>query len=90
MGILELLKKGTVYLDGGMGTLLQVRGLKPGENPEEWNLTHPEEVTAIHRAYFDAGSNMVCANTFGANPLRFEMDHLEQIVAAAPRMRAVS
>ena len=83
MGILELLKKGTVYLDGGMGTLLQARGLKPGENPEEWNLTHPEEVTAIHRAYFDAGSNMVCANTFGANPLRFEMDHLEQIVAAA-------
>lgn len=83
MGILELLKKGTVYLDGGMGTLLQARGLKPGENPEEWNLTHPEEVTAIHRAYFDAGSNMVCANTFGANPLRFERDHLEQIVAAA-------
>ena len=50
MGILELLKQGTVYLDGGMGTLLQDRGLKPGENPEAWNLTHPEEITAIHRA----------------------------------------
>ena len=83
MGILELLKQGTVYLDGGMGTLLQARGLKPGENPEEWNLIHPEEITAIHRAYFEAGSNMVCANTFGANPLRFEGEHLERIVAAA-------
>lgn len=83
MGILKLLKNGAVYLDGGMGTLLQARGLKPGENPEEWNLTHPEEVIAIHRAYFDAGSNVVCANTFGANPLRFEKDHLEALVSAA-------
>ena len=83
MGILELLKQGTVYLDGGMGTLLQARGLKPGENPEAWNLTHPEEITAIHRAYFEAGSNLVCANTFGANPLRFEREQLERIVAAA-------
>ena len=80
MGILELLKQGTVYLDGGMGTLLQARGLKPGENPEAWNLTHPEEITAIHRAYFEAGSNLVCANTFGANPLRFEREQLERIV----------
>jgi 5-methyltetrahydrofolate--homocysteine methyltransferase len=72
-----------VYLDGGMGTLLQDRGLRPGESPETWNLTHPEEVTAIHRAYFDAGSHVVCANTFGANPLRFDQDRLEQIVAAA-------
>ena len=83
MGILELLKQGTVYLDGGMGTLLQARGLKPGESPEAWNLTHPEEITAIHRAYFEAGSNLVCANTFGANPLRFEREQLERIVAAA-------
>ena len=83
MGILELLKRGIVYLDGGMGTLLQDRGLRPGESPETWNLTHPEEVAAIHRAYFDAGSHVVCANTFGANPLRFEKDRLEQIVAAA-------
>ncbi len=83
MGILELLKRGIVYLDGGMGTLLQDRGLRPGESPETWNLTHPEEVAAIHRAYFDTGSHVVCANTFGANPLRFEKDRLEQIVAAA-------
>lgn len=83
MGILELLKTGIVYLDGGMGTLLQDRGLRPGESPEEWNVTHPEEIAAIHRAYFDAGSNMVCANTFGANPLRFEKARLEELVAAA-------
>ena len=83
MGILELLKKQQVYLDGGMGTLLQDRGLRPGESPESWNLSHPEDVIAIHRAYFDAGSNVVCTNTFGANPLRFESGWLEKVVSAA-------
>lgn len=83
MGILELLKKQQVYLDGGMGTLLQDRGLRPGESPESWNLSHPEDVIAIHRAYFDAGSNVVCTNTFGANPLRFERGWLEKVVSAA-------
>ena len=38
---LELLKQGHLYFDGGMGTLLQARGLLPGQRPEEWNLTHP-------------------------------------------------
>ena len=60
-----------VILDGGMGTLLQGAGLRPGELPERWNLSHADEVTAIHRAYFDAGSNVVNTNTFGANPLKF-------------------
>ena len=83
MDILELLKQGAVYLDGGMGTLLQSRGLKPGERPEMWNLTRPEEITAIHRAYFEAGSHVVCANTFGANSLHFPGAELEPVVAAA-------
>ncbi len=72
-----------VILDGGMGTLLQAAGLCPGELPERWNLTHAEEVTAIHRAYFDAGSNVVNTNTFGANPLRFSEDELDAIICAA-------
>lgn len=79
------LKQNIVYLDGGMGTLLQARGLKPGEHPERWNLTHPEAITAIHKAYYDAGSNVVSTNTFGANILKFPEEELEEIVAAAFR-----
>ena len=70
MSFMELLTKGPFYLDGGFGTLLQQAGLKPGEAPESWNLTHPEEVTAIHRAYYEAGSHMVAANTRSAMPSR--------------------
>ncbi len=77
------LKKHIVYLDGGMGTLLQAQGLKPGEHPERWNLSHPEAITAIHKAYYDAGSNVVSTNTFGANLLKFPEEELEEIVAAA-------
>ena len=56
MKITDYMKDHIVYLDGGMGTLLQKQGLKPGEHPERWNLSHPEVITAIHRDYFDAGS----------------------------------
>ena len=61
MTVLEFLKDNIVILDGGMGTLLQERGLGPGELPESWNIKRPEDVTDIHRAYFDAGSNIVVA-----------------------------
>ena len=66
-----------------MGTLLQEAGMKPGELPEMWNLTHPEEIVKIQKNYFDAGSNVVNTNTFGANSLKFELRLLEEIVAAA-------
>ncbi len=79
----EYLKNKLVYLDGGMGTLLQKAGLPLGELPERWNLTHAEEVTAIHTAYFDAGSNVVATNTFGANSFKFTQTELESIVRAA-------
>ena len=83
MRITEYMKDHPLFLDGGMGTLLQARGLTPGELPERWNLTHPDVITAIHRDYFDAGSHVVNANTFGASPLKFDAAELEQIVAAA-------
>ncbi len=83
MNFKEYLKNNIVYLDGGMGTLLQAQGLKPGEYPERWNITHPEVITKIHRDYFDAGSNVVCTNTFGANTLKFSPSELEEIIAAA-------
>lgn len=83
MNFLEFLKNNTVILDGGMGTLLQSRGLAPGESPERWNLTHPEVITEIHKEYYNSGTNLVCANTFGANVLKFSPTELEQIIAAA-------
>ena len=83
MNFREYLKEHIVLLDGGMGTLLQAAGLLPGEHPERWNLTHPEVIVNIQREYFNAGSNVVSTNTFGANILRFAEDELEEIVAAA-------
>lgn len=83
MDFRNFLQNNVVYLDGGTGTLLQKAGLPVGELPERWNLTHAEEVISIHRAYFDAGSNVVCTNTFGANVLKYSERELESIIAAA-------
>jgi len=83
MNFRQLINSRIVRLDGGMGTLLQAQGLGAGEYPERWNLTHPDAVTAIHRAYYEAGSHVVSTNTFGANLLKFDSDELEAIVAAA-------
>ncbi|MBQ8697181.1 MAG: homocysteine S-methyltransferase family protein, partial [Clostridia bacterium] len=66
MNFKDFLKDNIVYLDGGIGTLLQERGLKGGEHPEQWNITHPDVIRDTHRAYYDAGSNVVSTNTFGA------------------------
>ena len=83
MKILEYLKQHTLYLDGGTGTLLQEAGLAVGEATESWNLTHPDELVAIHRAYYDAGSNVVATNTFGLNTMKYSEDEVERSVAAA-------
>ena len=83
MNFRDFLKDNIVRLDGGMGTLLQAQGLMPGEHPERWNITHPEIIQAIHRDYFDAGSHVVCTNTFGANCLKFPEAELEPIIRAA-------
>ena len=83
MKITEYIKENILYLDGGMGTLLQAEGLKPGELPEMWNLTKPEIIKKIHRDYYDAGSNIVNTNTFGANLLKFSVDELDSIIEAA-------
>lgn len=67
MDFKQLLKKEFVILDGAMGTMLQARGLKMGETPEVLNIEKPEMLTEIHRGYIEAGSDIVYANTFGAN-----------------------
>ena len=66
------------YFDGGMGTMLN---LKSGELPELLNINDPERVYAIHKAYADAGCNIISANTFGAN--RFKYDNVDEIVKSA-------
>lgn len=83
MNIKDYLKDNFIYLDGGMGTLLQGEGLLPGEMPERWNISHPEIITKIHRDYYDAGSNVVNTNTFGANILKFSPEELDEIIKAA-------
>ena len=83
MNFKSYLKNNTVYLDGGMGTLLQKKGLKPGEQPERWNISHPDEIRAIHEAYYNAGSNVIATNTFGANILKYSPDELHEVIKAA-------
>ncbi|MBR5757072.1 MAG: homocysteine S-methyltransferase family protein, partial [Thermoguttaceae bacterium] len=83
MDIRDFMKDNFVVLDGGMGTLLQAAGLQPGELPERWNVSRPEEIVRIQKSYYDAGSNVVLANTFGANGLKFDDSELELLINAA-------
>ena len=78
-------RKEYVFLDGGMGTELQKRGLRPGQMPELAALTMPETLTAIHRDYVRAGAQILNANTFGANPKKLARTgySLEQVVSAS-------
>ena len=84
MSIREQLGKRILFFDGGMGTLLQARGLKAGELPETWNLIAPEKVKEIHAAYLEAGADIILANTFGANRLKFP-ENIREIVTAGVR-----
>ena len=73
-----------LVFDGAMGTMLQEAGLKAGELPELLNFSHPETVTAIHRAYVEAGADVISANTFGANAHKLgDAASVEDVFAAA-------
>jgi 5-methyltetrahydrofolate--homocysteine methyltransferase len=65
------LGKEILFFDGAMGTMLQEQGLTAGELPEIWNMTHPRVVQDVHRAYVQAGAQIIKTNTFGANALKF-------------------
>ena len=65
----EWLANGLLITDGAWGTELQARGLAPGTNPDTWNLTHPEQVEEVARAYAEAGSQIILTNTFRANAI---------------------
>ena len=86
--IRDRLGKELLFFDGGMGTLLQERGLAPGELPETWNISRPEVIREIHKNYIKAGSDIVLTNTFGANALKFHAEgcSLEQTVKTAVRL----
>ena len=71
--IIDQIKNGKVLVsDGAWGTFLQQKGLKLGECPEEWNLTHPDEVFDIAKSYIDAGADMIETNSFGGTILKVE------------------
>lgn len=74
-----------LYLDGAMGTMLQKCGLLPGHNPEILCLTEPEKITAIHRAYLEAGAQVIYTNTFGANRYKLEKSgyRVPEVIRAA-------
>jgi 5-methyltetrahydrofolate--homocysteine methyltransferase len=68
---------GVLLLDGAMGTQLFARGLTSGDSPELWNLEHPADITAIHREYLDAGSDLVLTNSFGGTRFRLALHGLD-------------
>ena len=84
MGLRERLGKEWLFCDGGTGTILQEMGLKGGELPETWNLSRPDDIKSVARAYFDAGCNIVNTNTFGANS--FKYGNVAEVVSAAVRI----
>ncbi len=84
MGLRERLGKEWLFCDGGTGTILQEKGLKGGELPETWNLTRPDDIKSVARAYFDAGCNIVNTNTFGANS--FKYSNVTEVVTAAVKL----
>lgn len=65
------------YFDGGMGSMLNLR---PGELPEKLNISDPDRVYRVHKAYADAGADIITANTFGANRLKY--DNCDELVKA--------
>ncbi len=67
----------TIVLDGAMGTMLMASGLEQGGAPEEWNVSHPERIRAVHRAYIAAGSRLILTNSFGGTRLRLMLHGLQ-------------
>ncbi len=83
--ILERLNKEWLFCDGGSGTILQKKGLRTGELPESWNMTHPEEIKDLYSGYLNAGCDIFNTNTFGANRLHYP-DNLEEVVTAGIKL----
>ena len=76
----RLKEKKVLILDGAMGTALFESGLTTGDSPEEWNITKPKIVQSIHRAYIEAGSDLILTNSFGGSRFRLQLHGLEKDV----------
>jgi 5-methyltetrahydrofolate--homocysteine methyltransferase len=83
--ITDLTGKEFIVLDGGMGTFLLEQGLSAAELPEEWNLSHPETIIHIHRAYLDAGAQIIETNSFGATALKLQAKGKAHLVQSVNR-----
>lgn len=83
--IKEKLKEGILIFDGAMGTMLQSSGLKLGELPEILNITDSKIIIEIHKAYIEAGANVITTNTFGANEIKLKNSNfsVEKIIHSA-------
>jgi 5-methyltetrahydrofolate--homocysteine methyltransferase len=86
MDILEKVLKDGLIFDGGMGSILISKGIAGGEAPELWNLKYPDIIKNIHRAYYDAGSDVASANTFGASAIKLKKMGVTQSVEDVNRI----
>ncbi|WP_143826225.1 homocysteine S-methyltransferase family protein [Scatolibacter rhodanostii] len=86
MGVLNEMKNNILLFDGGLGTMLQQRGLPTGELPERYNISHPDIVRSIHEDYVKAGADVITANTFQANPLKMEESEYLSAIEAGIRL----
>ena len=89
-----LTKKGYLVLDGAMGTQLFDAGMVAGDAPESWNFSNPDGITAIHRSYVAAGSDIILTNSFGGTSFRLKLhgldDRVREVNAAAARNARVA
>lgn len=93
MDLKALCQKRRLVFDGGTGTLLVARGLRPGELPESWNYLHPDVIEELHRQYIEAGADIIKTNTFGAYSFKLSDKQKEAVTGAldaAERARRAS
>ena len=89
--ILEAIKERRLYLDGGLGSMLQAAGLPEGLLPDLWSIQNPEAVQNVHRQYLEAGCRLITTNTFGTNPQKlapYGVTCGEVMAAAVANVRA--
>ena len=80
MNIIKKIQKDGLVFDGAMGSILISKGLTGGEATELWNIKHPEIIMEIHQNYFDAGSDVASANTYGASAIKLKKMGVTQSV----------
>ncbi len=78
-----------IVTDGAMGTVLFASGLEHGDPPELWNINFPERVAAVHKAYIEAGAQILLTNTFGGNHHRLALHHVQERVEEANHAAAI-